>query len=175
MDFESLSFQSDITNELNRLDFQRSRIISYQNKTEFDPSKPNMINHDADFYMVLLRRLYRQIEKTSRHDPKVANLKGKYKHLYKKIKIRDHFEHDFDINDLPYYSPSIKIMCGVVINETNPHITSGDQIWTLNDDHNSFKSLVEKYSKLYPFKKSQEMKKSFFKKILIRICKKLKR
>jgi len=170
MDIEGLSFQSNIKNELNRLDFQRSRILSYN--AWMDPSIPN-VNHDADFYMVLLRRLFRNIEKTSRYDSRIANLKGRFERLYKKIKIRDHFEHDIDIKDIPEYSKNIKIMCSVVLNNTNPHIVSGDQIWTLNEDHDSFKTLVEQYIKLFPFRKPTEKKRSIIQRILTKFCRRI--
>jgi hypothetical protein len=49
--------------------------------------------HDADFYFILLRRLYRIVEEEAKINSRVANLKGQYRDLYPKIHIRDHVEH----------------------------------------------------------------------------------
>ena len=49
--------------------------------------------HDEGFYFILLRRIYREIENRV-SDSRVANFKGQHKEFFKKLKIRDHFEHN---------------------------------------------------------------------------------
>ena len=83
---DKMDFASDIESEIRGLDFQRERILEFSPDNETNSPKPT---HDADFYMVLLRRLYRRIEAAAKHDSKVANLKGKSSELCEKIKIRD--------------------------------------------------------------------------------------
>lgn len=147
---EKLIFNSDIEKKLKCLELQRDRVMNYQpHQNDQDFLLPN---HDADFYMVLLRRLYREIEKIAGTDSRVAHLKGQYKQLWPKIKIRDHFEHKVNVDELASIAPGIKIIRGVVINKTNPYIISGNQMWQLNDDHNTFIEMVQKMIKLYPFK-----------------------
>lgn len=155
-------FSSDIGSELKRLDIQRKRILDFSPLTDSYQASPN---HDADFYMVILRRLYRRIE-AAQHDPRVANLKGRYIFLFKKIKIRDHFEHEIDYNNFPQYAPGIIIVGGIVLNSTNPHIVSGDQEWLLNDDHKSIKELMTELATLYPFAPKPERQSSLLCRII---------
>jgi len=143
-------FASEINNFIKAIDIQRERIFDDAKQTRKMPDgvRPN---HDADYYMVLLRRGYRKIEEIAKVDSRVANLKGKYLGLYKKIKIRDHFEHGVNFDNFPEYSLGIKIACGVVINEKQSHIVSGDQQWFLNDDHEAMRKLSDELIGLFPF------------------------
>lgn len=147
---QKLLFLSEIESGIKRLDFQRKRILEWNFKNNFNGIN---VNHDADFYMILLRRLFRRIENIARRDSRVANLKGKFSYLYKKIKIRDHFEHEIDYKKIPQIYPGSGIICigGVVINKTNPHIISGDQKWLLNEDHENFKELLKEFISFFPF------------------------
>ena len=149
---EKMRFSSGIESKIRRLDFQRERILKSSPENEAF-STPGA-GHDADFYMVLLRRLYRWIEAAAKHDSRVANLKGKSSALCEKIKIRDHFEHfepEADYEKIPQITPGIIVVGGVVTNDTNPHIISGDQKWLLNEDHEEFKNLLGRFVELYPF------------------------
>lgn len=150
---EKKRFISEIESDLATLDFQRDRIFQ-------DPINPQDVRgvHDADFYMVLLRRLYRRIEKTARHDSRVADLKGRHKELYKKIKIRDHFEHGVDVSK---FTQNIIVIGGLVINGEQSHIISGDQQWFLYKDHNQFKELLNTFVQLYPYLDSRPVKPRF--------------
>ncbi|MFH1533474.1 MAG: hypothetical protein ABID64_00910 [Nitrospirota bacterium] len=144
-------FILEIESDIEKLDFQHQRIFEFFPKSTLD----------ADFYMILLRRLYRRIE-DKQYDPRVANLKGKFKNLHKKIKIREHYEH-FKIEDyknLPQAASGVVIACGVLINDTNQYIESGNQKWHLNDDHEKFKNSLREFAKLYPFAPKTPVKHS---------------
>ncbi|MFH1694651.1 MAG: hypothetical protein ABH880_02775 [Patescibacteria group bacterium] len=151
---EKMIFQSGIEAEINGLNFQRERIFTKPEPNQ-DGIRVSPV-HDADFYMILLRRLYRAIEKAAQYDSRIANLKGKYRELTKKIKIRDHFEHEVDMETIPALDGGIKVVTSVMINPTSPHIISGDQRWLLNEDHERFISLVKEFAELFPFKKLEE-------------------
>jgi len=131
---------SEVQSYINGIEFQKNRILN-QSLQGADVSP----THDADFYMVILRRLYRIIEQHSETNSAVANLKGKFQHLYKKIKIRDHFEHEVNHKTFPQITPGITVVGGLVVNDTNPHIISGDQQWLLIDDHNSVIDLANQF------------------------------
>jgi len=169
---QKMLFSSEIESEIKGLDFQRERIFEF-----FPNNKANSPNptHDADFYMILLRRLYRRIE-DAQHDSRVGNLKGKSQELHKKIKIRDHFEHEINLETFPQVAPGFTVIGGVVVNQTNPHIISGDQKWLLNEDHEKFKDLLMEFVQLYPFSDKEKQKISFIcrilKKLTKRFCKK---
>ncbi len=147
VDIEKMSFASKIQSEIVALDFQRDRVLQQNAAQLASGVRPT---HDADFYMVLLRRLYRRIEDVQ-HDSRVANLKGEFYDLYKKIKIRDHFEHEVDLNKFPQYAPGIFVIGGLVINGSQSHIVSGNKKWFLVEDHNRFKNLLAYFIRLYPF------------------------
>ncbi|PJC30798.1 hypothetical protein CO051_04915 [Candidatus Roizmanbacteria bacterium CG_4_9_14_0_2_um_filter_39_13] len=167
-----MRFVFEIESKIRGLDFQRKRIFEFFPNNDPESPKPT---HDADFYMVLLRRLYRRIE-NEQYDSRVGNLKGRFSGLHKKIKIRDHYEHDINYKTFPHITPGIMIVCGVVINKTNPHIISGDKKWLLNEDHEKFKNLLSEFVKLYPFAPKPKQKTSLLcrilKKILNKFCKK---
>lgn len=146
LEIEKMRFSSEIQSEIVSLDFQCDRILQ-SSSIQNNGVKPT---HDADFYMILLRRLYRRME-DAQHDSRVANLKGKFDGLHKKIKIRDHFEHEVDFDNFPQYSPGIFIVGGLVINGDQSHIVSGDKKWFLFADHDQFKTLLSDFVKLYPF------------------------
>lgn len=142
---ERIRFMAEIESEISSLDFQRDRIL------QLDPRQlPHGVSpvHDADFYMVLLRRLYRRIEDAQR-DSRVANLKGKYSDLCKKIKIRDHFEHGVDINTFPQTTPGMMIITSLVHNGNDSHIISGDKKWLLTEDHERFKTMLSEFIELF--------------------------
>ncbi len=166
LEIEKMRFSSEIQSETACLDFQRDRIIQSPS-INHNGIKPT---HDADFYMVLLRRLYRRIE-DAQHDSRVANLKGKFKDLHKKIKIRDHFEHEIDLDNFPQYSQGIFVVGGLVINGDQSHIVSGDKEWFLFADHDQFKNLLTDFSRLYPFAVKVERSQSLWRKFLKKICK----
>jgi hypothetical protein len=159
-DIDKRRFISGIESDIEKLDFQHKRIFEFSLKTCGNP--------DADYYMILLRRLYRIIE-SEQHDSRVGNLKGKFSNIHKKIKIRDHFEHEVDLDNFPHASQGIIVIGGVVINKTNPHIISGNQKWLLNEDHEKFKDLMRKFANLYPFASKPKKKVSF----ICRLLKKL--
>lgn len=166
LEIERMRFVSEIQSEIVSLDFQRDRIMQPQN-SQRTMVKPT---HDADFYMVLLRRLYRRIEE-AQHDSRVANLKGKFSGLHKKIKIRDHFEHEVDLDNFPQYAPGIVIVGGLVINGDQSHIVSGDRKWFLFADHDQFKKLLADFANFYPFAVKVAKSQSFWNKLLKSICK----
>ena len=95
----------------------------------------------------------------SRHDSKVANLKGKYRELNEKIKIRDHFEHVIDMGSFPEITPRIKLVTSVVINKSSAYIISGKNTWDLVSDHERFKGLVREFVGLFPYTKADGTKK----------------
>jgi hypothetical protein len=161
LDIEKIRFSSEIQSEIVSLDFQRDRIMQ-SSSMQHNGLKPT---HDADFYMVLLRRLYRRIEE-AQHDSRVANLKGKFSGLHKKIKIRDHFEHEVDLDNFPQYAPGIVIVGGLVINGDQSHIVSGDRKWFLIADHDQFKKLLADFANFYPFAVKVEKPQNFWNKLL---------
>lgn len=171
-EIEKMRFASEIESEIRDLDFQRKRIFEFFPNNDPERPKPT---HDADFYMVLLRRLYRRIE-NAQHDSRVGNLKGKFNGIHKKIKIRDHYEHDINYEKFPQITPGIIIVGGVVINKENPHIVSGNQKWLLNEDHEKFKNLISEFVKLYPFAPKPKQEPSWvcrmIKKLFNKFCKK---
>ncbi len=176
MNPDRILFQYEIRSKLCSLELQRQRIYSSQQIAVSAGASPV---HDVDFYSVLLRRILREIEEAARYDSRVANLKGKNSALFKKIKLRDHFEHGLDqenvkptlISDLPkgtIFSPdseSIKISTSLL----NDQITSSGLTWHLKSDHQKFIEVAQDFSDLYPFVASNHpslfsrIKKSLFK------------
>lgn len=186
-DFEKerqrILFVYDINSELRGLEFQKSRIFNQADSREAGISPV----HDADFYVILLRRLYRRIEKSASCDSRVANLKGQYNTLVGKVKIRDHFEHGVDLDKMPIADLSdipaiknsiasqianIKIVTSVFINKNSAKIVSGSFQWDLYKDHNAFNKMVQEFSVLFPFKTPQ-IKKQNLSVICQKIMKKL--
>ena len=171
-EIEKMRFVSEIESEIRDLDFQHKRIFEFSPNNDPERPKPT---HDADFYMVLLRRLYRRIE-NEQHDSRVGNLKGKLHGIHEKIKIRDHYEHDINYETFPHITPGIMIVGGVVINGANSYIVSGNQKWLLNEDHEKFKNLLSEFAKLYPFAPKPKQKQSricrLIKKLFNKFCKK---
>jgi len=135
---------SKVNSGINALEFQKTRIL----KKEFMPLGVPP-THDADFYMVILRRLFRIVEKTAKTDSSVANLKGKYQHLYSKIKVRDHFEHGVDCSEIPDEVPGIKFICCLVNSEQNPYVLSGNQKWFLKEDHKAILDLMNQFLQIF--------------------------
>jgi|GEM_PF-2615561 len=123
------------------LEFQKGRILRGE---AYPPSLVSPV-HDSDFYMVILRRLYRTLEKQAKINSSVANLKGKYQHLYKQIKLRDHYEHDIDMANFPTTPQVFKIITSVVITKNAPKIISGDKEWNLNKEHEEFILLMNQF------------------------------
>lgn len=144
-----LDFVSEMQFKIDRLKLQRSRIYE---------ATGIYAVHDADFYIVLLRRMYRDIEETASSNSAVANLKGQHKEFLLKIKIRDDFEH-------PPETPSkadkkILLEKGIINEESTGEfviqtsiirqnesilIVSGKNHWDLEDDHKQFLKLFEKF------------------------------
>ncbi|MCK9345310.1 MAG: hypothetical protein M0P64_04335 [Candidatus Pacebacteria bacterium] len=145
-EIEKMRLISEIESEIGRLNIQHRRIFE---STQNDAGGPTS-THEADFYMVLLRRLYRRIE-ANQHDSRVANLKGRFSGVHKKIKMRDDFEHDINYETFPHVVPGIIVIGGVVINGDSSHILSGDQQWFLKEDHDNFINLMREFAGLYPF------------------------
>lgn len=156
---DKMLFQHKIESKLNSLEFQRERIFNTSHKELFK-KKVSPI-HDVDFYVILLRRLFRQLEDVATYDSRVANLKGKNTVLVKKIKIRDGFEHVVDLENmqltdvanLPSETISAPLGTDIKISTSlmNNHIVSGDLMWDLGDDHIAFIKLMNDFSNFYPF------------------------
>jgi hypothetical protein len=141
-------FPFTIELRIKALDFQRGRIFNISSPQEFFSGHGAV--HDADYYMVLVRRLYREIE-NYQYDSRVANLKGRYKDLYKKMKIRDDFEHGVDYEKVIPISPGMTFVSSVILDKVNPRIVSGAQEWFLNEDHENFKKMLMEFAGLHPF------------------------
>ena len=56
--------------------------------------------------------------------------------------------------------PELKVVTTIVVNDTNPHIISGNQKWLLRGDHEEFKNLLRGLVKLYPFADKPKQKTS---------------
>lgn len=71
-------FVSDVSSLIAGLELQRKRIFNLpQIKQSFLISPI----HDVDFYVIILRRIFRKIEDVAKEDSRVANLKGKIKNF----------------------------------------------------------------------------------------------
>ena len=81
---EKINFQFDIENKIKGLELQKQRISTHVSSVGTPTASPV---HDVDFYTILLRRLYRELEEVARYDSRVANLIGKNKILLKKMII----------------------------------------------------------------------------------------
>lgn len=158
-DREKILFEHDIQSKINGLNFQRERIFNTPHK-ELWEKKVSPI-HDVDFYVIILRRLYRVIEDIATHDSRVANLKSRHKDLFSKIKIRDHFEHGVDmdnfsstpISELPKGVISGPVGSDVKISTSlmNNVIVSGEFQWNLNLDHEELLLVMMEFINLFPF------------------------
>lgn len=155
---EKMKFLMKIKNFIHGLELQRSRI--YESLS---------IVHDAGYYMILLRRLYREIEEIAKCDSRIANLKGKNKDLYKKIKMRDDFEHGVEkdaqldkeiLIDLGIisknFSGNIRIQTSVHRKGDSISLISGNILWDMLRDHQIFLKMVKEFANLYPFTKRFE-------------------
>lgn len=162
-DREQLMFNSQMETALGSLEFQKQRIFQVPSIAIHSLHVSPV--HDVDFYLILLRRLYRQLEKISKYDSRVANLKGKNSALTAKIKIRDHFEHGLDLQQLPVSSTKglpgvssdsgLKIATSVFINQKDAFIVSGSFRWDLHKDHEQFIKIMGEMIKFYPYTKSE--------------------
>lgn len=96
---------------------------------------------------------------------RVANLKGKNKGLYQKIKMRDDFEHDVKkgvqlnkeiLNGLGIICTesygNVQIQTSVFKKGDSISIISGDVIWDMSQDHQFFLKMITEFISLYPFK-----------------------
>ncbi|MBP8973980.1 MAG: hypothetical protein KBH93_08885 [Anaerolineae bacterium] len=150
--FRKYEIASNIDQGLEGLEIQRARVLRASQDITQNPEASYSVapNHDADFYLVLLRRMYRVLENTAKENSRVANLKGQYKDLYPKIKMRDHSEHMgiLDIPPIREGSPII-VKLVIVINENRVTIVSGDQEWNLDTDHGRFVELMRKFLALW--------------------------
>lgn len=136
----------ELEDSVRRLNFQRERVL---NAIRRNYKQHWILGLDSDFYFVLIRRLFRQIEEESKTSSRVANLKGKYKDLFKKVKIRDSFEHDEDLN---LKDSLIKVSRSLIIlkqnNELSVKIQSGIHKWDLTVDHDLFIKAIREYALL---------------------------
>ena len=144
-----MKFLMTIKYHIDGLELQRSRI--------YHPSSKDQ-NHDSDYYMILIRRVYREIENAASMDSRIANLKGKYKDLLAKIKIRDHFEHNVETKIPLGIEKAISLgladadsigkiyvkTCVVQKNDSFS-IVSGNIEWDLSKDHPTFIEAAEKF------------------------------
>jgi len=150
---EKMTFLCEIENDLGGLELQRSRV--YENRHAV---------HDAGYYMILLRRLYRKIEDAAKRSSHVANFKGKFIKLFLKIKIRDDFEHGVKKDSLidkkilidygivsENSSGDIRIQTSVLRRDDSICIVSDDKYWDLGNDHQSFCKIIEEFIGLYPY------------------------
>ena len=164
---KDIEFTMKIKKIISGLDLQRVRIFNYSTKI-----------HDVDYYTILLRRAYRIIEYYATKDSRVANLKGKNKNLLKKIKLRDHFEHEVKsesrlsnkkLSDFRIVSPdshlNINITTSIVQTNNSFSILSGDIIWDLSEDHLAFIKILDEFIKLYPFQNKHVCKKTSYKQL----------
>ncbi|KKS13853.1 MAG: hypothetical protein UU70_C0006G0007 [Candidatus Yanofskybacteria bacterium GW2011_GWA1_41_6] len=137
-----------INSLIDRLELQRKRILQGS-------------LHDADFYVLILGRIYRYIDKLSKTNSKIANLKGQNLTLLSKIRIRHYFEHEdgisidkfpsTDTSNIPGIKSTvaaaianIKVVNSVFINGDKALIVSGDCQWDLNHDHLALIELINK-------------------------------
>jgi hypothetical protein len=157
---EKFLYVMTMETEVNGLIFQLERILKKSSHERLGKISPV---HDVDFYLILLRRLLRKLEEVAKTDSRVANLKGKHKELFKKIKIRDHFEHGIDFETLPSVGnkefPGIKVGSGTKIATSliGNLIVSGDLHWDLFKDHTEFIDVILKMVDLYPYNKENNM------------------
>ncbi|MCI0381573.1 MAG: hypothetical protein L0207_00765 [Chlamydiae bacterium] len=161
---KDIKFQEKIKVSLQSLEIQRSRI--------FDPSSKCPL-HDVDFYLIILRRLYRQIEDLSTHDSRVANFKGKNAKLFQKILLRDDFEHGpkelipqlskEKLSQLGIIDAKSKINLTIIkclkIKKDSIIIFSGDKTWDLKKDHENFIQVIDEFISLYPYKRNLNLPK----------------
>lgn len=153
-----MQYTWEMESKMEGLNLQRERIFTGDARKHSRRAAPV---HDVDFYVVLLRRLYREIEHRAHHDSRVANLKGKYQELGRKIKMRDHFEHGFDQDKLKPTDttglPGMKgakgvvIMTSVFLEKGLRQIVSGNFRWDLDKDHEQFVRMVSEMVALHPF------------------------
>lgn len=128
------------------------------------PSNDSAV-HDAGYHMILLRRLYREIEERAKCDSRVANLKGKNKELCQKIKMRDDFEHGVEKD--AQMDKEILVGLGILCKESAGNfriqtsifkkgdsisIISGKIIWDMLLDHQAFLKMINEFVSFYPFK-----------------------
>jgi len=159
---EKQLFQMHLKSKIAGLNFQRQRIFIHPQENLKRGVSPV---HDVDYYVILLRRIYREIERLAKIDSRVANLKGQHKQLVKKIRIRDHFEHGIGFEELPVSGPldlpGLKISKGAKISTSlvGRFIVSGNLHWDLETDHDAFVKMANEFLQLHPFR--EERRKSF--------------
>jgi hypothetical protein len=155
-DQNKVEFILKMKNITNSLELQRSRI--------YDASNLNIL-HDVGYYMTLLRRAYREIQQSMKFDSRVAYLNGLNKELFKKIKMRDDFEHGVEKDDQvdretliqlgivsKESSGTIRIRTSVFTTRGHVLIISGKIIWNMSLDHQSFLKIFQEFIDFYPFK-----------------------
>jgi len=127
---------------------------------------------DADIYIIILRRLYREIEDCS-SDARIAKIIRQNKSLFEKIKIRDHFEHNIETKKSQLYKnrlaeigincdsgASVNIMTSMFRKSDTIVIVSGNIEWNLQNDHKKFLEIIEMFVILYPFNINKSLKKT---------------
>jgi len=116
------------------------------------------VNHDLSYYVVLLRRFYRQINLLSKIDKDIAKLKNDNTDFLEKIWIRDHFEHNLNVSAVPSVTliPSITVVRGLILNPKKEGIgvhikvESGDIKWDMDKDHADFIKIAMQVIELCP-------------------------
>ena len=98
-----MSTLSDSLKELDtlfeRADFQKERIFNAGSQR----IKNNTILaiHDIDFYLMLLRRIYRTISKLSEAYDSINAISKEHTAFFNKIYLRDHFDKGINFDKLP--------------------------------------------------------------------------
>lgn len=86
------------TNDIERLNsiilglkVQKTRIQNNPKMILID-NVPITSTHDADFYTIILRRVYRKIDKLAKELPEINKIHSENSEFFEKIRIRDHFD-----------------------------------------------------------------------------------
>lgn len=139
--------RNDVEYALKSLLIQRARVVRAARKLTTNKGS-DYLSHDLHYYFVMARKIYGFIQEAAKNNSKVANLKGnkKYRDLYKKVKIRDHYEHPpRDLDKFPSISPQLKTIRSVAVNKNEIVIHSGDQTWNMSTDHKRFRELIGEF------------------------------
>lgn len=141
-----MEFENDFRSFIDRLELQKERILTI----------PHRGVHDADFYTMILRRIYRRFGLLGARNKEIARILDKDKVYFNKIRIRDDFdkpekvskERTIEIKKLPkgfiHGEGQVSMFTSVLIKDDNAFIVSGEFIWNLNEDHKKLLSIVDK-------------------------------
>jgi hypothetical protein len=153
------------TNDIIRLKSLLARLEAQRARIRNNPSADNVggthitASHDADFYTILLRRVYRKINKLGEEITNIKNIRDENKSFLEKIWIRDHFDHveadnwevikelgPSKVGHLEAYKNSIVPMIAnvtIVASVIEDKIISGPYEWDLEKDHAQLNKIVE--------------------------------